>query len=109
MKNVTATLAMGLVLATTSAAHAGSEQGQQVAECKTQLTAVYGADTHVRVIGKASVREPVMTFSVHPRGERHLRVSCTRTPDGGISMMDRYGIALAMPEQQGSKVLGELF
>lgn len=108
MKNVVASLAIGMILTGASAAHAASEQSQQVAECKTQLTTVYGPDTHVRVIGKASVQEPVMTFSVHPRGERYVRVSCTRMPDGGISMIDRYGIALAMPEQQGSDIWDEL-
>lgn len=109
MKNVIASLAMGLALTGASVVQAGHEQDQQVAECKTQLTSVYGEDTHVRIIGKASLQEPAMSFSVHPKGERRVRVTCSLMPDGDVSMMDDYGIALAMPEQQGSKSPGELF
>ena len=109
MKRIAASLATGLVMAGAAAVQAGSEQGQQVAECKTQLTAVYGDDAHVRTIGKASVRGSTMTFSVHPEGERRVRVTCTRLPDGNISMTDRYGIAVTMPEQQGNKRWDELF
>lgn len=108
MKKVTASLAMGLVLAGATAAHAGSEQGQQAAECKAQLTAVYGEGAHVRTIGRVSVRESAMTFSVHSQGERHVRVTCSRMPNGNISVMDRYGIALAMPQQQDRKAWDEL-
>jgi hypothetical protein len=30
-------------------------------------------------------------------------------PNGNISVMDRYGIALVMPEQQGKQTWDELF
>jgi hypothetical protein len=111
MKKVAAGLAMGFVLATATAAQAGSDGNrfQQVAECKTQLTAVYGEDAHVRTIGKVSVRGSAMTFSVSPQGERRVKVTCTPGPDGNVSVMDRYGFALAMPAQHDKKAPGELF
>ena len=104
MNKVVASVVLGLVMAGSGVAQANSEQNQQLADCKQQLASIYGDDARVRLRGKGVGRESILNFSVYPKGERQLRVSCTRTRDGGLSMTDRNGVALAMPAQNADKL-----
>lgn len=105
MNKVVASVVLGLSLASTGVAQASSEQGQQLTECKEQLTAIYGEETRVRISGKAAVSESTLKFRVYPRGERLLRVSCTRAETGAVSLMDQYGIALVVPQQNDETLM----
>ena len=101
MNKVFTSVVLGAVLAGSSTAHAASELNQQLTDCKDQLAAIYGDDTRVRLRGKGVGRASILNFSVYPKGERQLRVSCTRAGDGALQMTDRNGVALVTPEQAG--------
>ena len=68
---------------------------------------IYGEDVRVRISGRSEVGDAVLNLRVYPKGERLLRVSCKRSADGGLNMMDRYGMALVLPEQE-QDILGAL-
>jgi hypothetical protein len=104
MNKVLTGVLMSVALTTSVVAQADSEQGQQLNQCKQQLAAIYGEDTRVRISGKAAGSDSTLNFRVYPSGERLQRVSCARTADGAVSLMDRYGIALLVPEQEGEKL-----
>ncbi len=104
MNKVLAGFVMGVTLSVTGIAQAESEQGQQLAECKQQLAAVYGDEARVRVGGKSAVDQPTLKLRVYPQGERLVRVSCSRTAEGAVSLVNQYGIALLEPQQRSEEV-----
>jgi len=104
MNKVVASVVLGVVMAGSGVAQADNDLNQQLANCKEQLASIYGDDTRVRLRGKGVGRESILNFSVYPKGERQLRVSCTRGFDGNLSMTDRNGVALAMPAQNADKL-----
>lgn len=101
MNKVVASVILGAVLSGAGATQANSEQNQQLADCKEQLSAIYGDDARVRLRGKGVGRASILNFSVYPKGERQQRVSCTKTADGALNLTDRHGVALVAPEQNG--------
>ena len=104
MKKVLAGFVIGMSLSVTGLAQAGSEQGQQLTECKQQLAAIYGDEARVRVGGKSAINEPTLKLRVYPQGERLVRVSCSRTSGGAVSLLNQYGIALLEPQQRSEEV-----
>lgn len=104
MNKLVASVILGAVLAGAGATQADSELNQQFADCKEQLSAIYGDDARIRLRGKGLGRASILNLSVYPKGERQLRVSCTRTADGELTMTDRNGVALVMPADKGDKL-----
>lgn len=104
MNKVLASFVMGVSLTVAGVAQADSEQGQQLVDCKQQLEVIYGADARVRIGGKSAVNDPTLKLRVYPQGERFLRVSCTRTPEGAVSLANQYGIALFEPQQRSEEI-----
>ena len=104
MNKVFTRAVLAAVLAGAGATQADTEQGEQLRECKQQLAAIYGEDVRVRINGSAAVGESTLNLRVYPKGERLLRVSCARSADGGLEMLDRHGMALVLPEQNGEEL-----
>ncbi len=101
MNKVITAMVMGAVLAGSGAALAADGR-QQLAECKEQLTVIYGEDARVRLRSMGVGRNASLNLSVHVPGEASVRVTCRRGADGQLELMDRDGVALRSPLEDGA-------
>lgn len=96
MKALT-TMALGLIMSTIAVpALATSADRQQLADCKSELRAIYGEDTGLRLksISKAKKRMRIWTVPVDGEG---LSVDCRKDASGTLQLTDRQGVVLVNP------------
>ncbi len=104
MNKVLARLVMGTVVLGAASAQADTDRDQQLLDCREQLATIYGEDVRVRISGRAALDDPALKLLVYPSGERLLRVRCELAADGGVTMEDRFGVALVAPEAHARQV-----
>ncbi len=101
MKKLIATT-LGVVLAAGAvSAFAGSQDRENLAQCKADVKAFYGDDTRIRLRSiKHSSGDAHMRLMVTPKGGDNTLVVCSVTRDGASSLADRDGVALAASAQE---------
>ncbi|KAA1188390.1 hypothetical protein F0M18_17990 [Pseudohalioglobus sediminis] len=98
MKKVLAGVVMGVALTGAMGAQAESAHGEQLAECKQELAAIYGKDARVRINGVVPGSD-TLTLRVYPKGERLQRVECVQSAEGEVRLLGQTGLAKRASEQ----------
>ena len=100
MNKLLAGMIIGLAFTGTGVAQAESRHGEQLAECKQELAAVYGGDARIRINGVVPGSDTVLTLRVYPRGERLQRVECLQTAGGEVRLLSENTVARALSGQK---------
>lgn len=91
-------MTLGLVMSTVALpALANKATRQQLADCKTELRAMYGEETHVR-LRSISKRRIMRIWTVPPEGDS-LLVHCSKNAAGKLNLMDGEGLTLVNPNR----------
>ncbi len=108
MKNLVATT-LGVVLAAGAvSAFAGSQDRENLTQCKADVKSFYGEDTRMRLRSiKRSSGQSHLRLMVTPQGGDNTLVVCSVTRDGVSTLADRDGVALAAPVQEEKVSLAE--
>ena len=100
MKKVVGVKQIALVFMPALLAHTGVTQAdtaEQLAVCKTELKALYGQDTRVRMYGTKSYRGvETLKLKVTPQGEASMTLQCSSDveSDSRVVLKDKNGETL---------------
>jgi hypothetical protein len=106
MKKLTTAFTIGLVLtghAVTAAA--GQVDREQLGQCKAELKKVYGDDARVKLksIKRSRVGNQMRLQAIPAEGGSQM-VTCWLDDAGAVNMVDKQGVALAVPVNTGDQV-----
>ncbi len=101
MKTFTS-FAVSMVLASAALpAMAGSQDRENLAQCKSELRKVFGDNTVLKLKSiKRSRNGAQMRIKTIPSGEESQMVSCWVDNEGITNMVDKEGVAISMPQYE---------
>ena len=76
---------------------AGSVDREQLAQCKTALSGIYGDGYHFRLKSVRGGRNQKLIIKAIPAEGRGANVTCWRDAAGELRLTDRDGVALTTP------------
>jgi hypothetical protein len=96
MKTLT-TLTLGLIMSTAALPTlAAKMDADQLAQCKSELGAIYGDDARFR-LKSINGRQNKMRIKAIPVDGKSLIVTCWKDSSGRLQLVDREGVALVNP------------
>lgn len=92
MKKMTA-MTLGLVISTVAMpALATKAQREQLTQCKSELRAIYGKGSHLKL--SSITNRGKMRIKTLPEGGESMSVMCWKDKSGTLQLTDRKGVAL---------------
>ena len=98
MKKVAITI-VGVVLSGSAVfTMAGTKASEQLALCKSEIQAVYGAEVNTRLKSVKQRRSgtQMSIYTIPPEGES-VMLTCVVDREGELNLTDRDGVAVAVP------------
>ena len=97
MKTLKAVTASIVIACAAVPAWAGSSHNQDLALCKSELKAIYGQDTRIKLKSIRNGRPAQLRIQAIPSEGDSTLVKCWNDGNGGVNLEDNDGVALGSP------------